>query len=191
MGEYAKRLDGVLVKIGTCENMYYLRWEDKNKVEPEEGSGYGTRYRLPFPDEDILRPGEYKDSFRGYPLPYEFEDTLDAESREYMIRDPGTIQLTQTLGLLINVPCYHALKLPDLGDARIFWNGKALHFELSMIREDKATPDRLLHPVVRCKACSNEWRASWSNVLPFIHDKELKKRLENYSTQTTIEGVAQ
>ncbi len=31
MGEYAKRAsDGVEVKIGTCEAMYYLRFEDRD-----------------------------------------------------------------------------------------------------------------------------------------------------------------
>lgn len=34
MGEYAKRMrDGERVKIGTCENMYYLRFEERHQVE--------------------------------------------------------------------------------------------------------------------------------------------------------------
>ena len=42
MGEYAiRKSDGESIKIGTCEDMYYLRYEDRFKVTPEEGSGFG------------------------------------------------------------------------------------------------------------------------------------------------------
>ena len=69
MGEYAiRKSDGESIKIGTCEDMYYLRYEDRCKVTPEEGSGFGYRWRLPFPDEDCIRPGEYGSGFRGIEL---------------------------------------------------------------------------------------------------------------------------
>ena len=69
MGEYAiRKSDGESIKIGTCESMYYLRYEDRCKVTPEEGSGFGNRWRLPFPDEDCIRPGEYDSGFRGIEL---------------------------------------------------------------------------------------------------------------------------
>ena len=69
MGEYAiRKSDGESIKIGTCESMYYLRYEDRFKVTPEEGSGFGYYWRLPFPDEDCIRPGEYDSCFRGIEL---------------------------------------------------------------------------------------------------------------------------
>lgn len=39
MGEYAVRIsDGERIKIGTCEDMLYLRFEDRHKVSAENGS---------------------------------------------------------------------------------------------------------------------------------------------------------
>lgn len=68
MSEYAKRKsDGEEIKIGICEEMMFLRFEDKDKVIPVKGSGFGYRWRLPFPDEDNTLPGDYKAS-RGIPL---------------------------------------------------------------------------------------------------------------------------
>lgn len=66
MGEYAFRnSDGQHIKIGTCENMYYIRYEDRFKVRPDEYSldcskETGLIWRLPFPEEDHLKPGEYE-----------------------------------------------------------------------------------------------------------------------------------
>lgn len=69
MGEYAiRKSDGRSIKIGTCESMYYLRYEDRRKVTPEEGSGFGYYWPLPFPDEDSIEPGEYTSCFRGIEL---------------------------------------------------------------------------------------------------------------------------
>jgi hypothetical protein len=64
MGEYAQRKDnGQEVKIGTCEEMYYLRFEDRakvrgipNSVDPSR-EPYNLRFRLPYPDEDGMGPG--------------------------------------------------------------------------------------------------------------------------------------
>ena len=39
MGEYAQRIsDGERVKIGTCEDMLYLRFEDRAKVSALAGN---------------------------------------------------------------------------------------------------------------------------------------------------------
>lgn len=63
MGEYATRKsDEAEVKIGTCEDMYYLRYEDRDKVRQLPNSlnaanELNLRWRLPFPDEDSTRIG--------------------------------------------------------------------------------------------------------------------------------------
>ena len=45
MGEYAiRKSDNDCIKIGTCEDMYYLRYEDQDKVTPDSGSGFGYRW---------------------------------------------------------------------------------------------------------------------------------------------------
>lgn len=163
MGEYAiRKSDRTEIKIGTCEDMYYLRYEDREKVSPREGSLDpaiidGLRFRVPFPDEDEVLPGEYDIYNRGLRLyqtvnpgtPSAWHQDFADEST---LKSPGTIQLRhEASGLLLNVPCYHGIKLPEVGASmKAFWNGKGHSFELSSV---KATADGL-YPVVRCRHCS-------------------------------------
>ena len=180
MGEYAKRKsDGQEIKIGTCESMYYLRYDDRNMVYPLPGSlnpakEKGLFFRLPFPDEDKFQPGDYQDHNRGlrlYDKNGDFADDTTADS-------PGTIQLKHECGLLVNVPCYHGVKLPEASaDIKTFWNGKSWFLELSSV---KLHTDGKLWPVVRCRHCGKLWRYEWTDVMPFVSDAEMKKRLEAY-----------
>jgi len=187
MGEYGRRKnDGAEIKFGTCESMYYLRYEDRRKVTPDGGSlnpatEKNLFWRLPFPDEDNIRIGEYKDYNRGEALYKErteeqafAEPFIDAETAD----DPGLIQATHKCGYLINVKCYHGNKLPTSNDdAQFHWNGKDPHcFELAHI---KNTENGVL-PVVRCKYCGRMWRYTWEEILPFLRG-ELKARLEKYA----------
>lgn len=168
MGEYAKRKsDGEQVKIGTCEDMYYLRFEDKHLVEPCEGSSFGYRFRLPFPDEDNLRPGDYADHDRTFPL-IGFVWNARAE-------DVGKVQLSNGTGVRISVDCFHGEKTPELGKANI--HSFPRKYELYMIREDKGK----LWPVVRCAHCQDQWRADWEHVLCHIKQGKFYDRLVAYS----------
>jgi len=176
MGEYA-RLGDKEVKIGTCENMYYLRYEDRNRVRHIPGNvrpatDLNLRFRLPLLEEDALSPGEYESGFKGVAL-YNYTSKEAAD-------DVGNMQLTHPSGLLLNIPCHHGEKLPDLGDkTRAHWNGKAGHFyELIAV---KNTSEGLV-PIIRCRFCGQMWRCEWAEVLPHITDEKLKARLEAYST---------
>lgn len=181
MGEYARRKrDGVEVKIGTCSDMYYIRYEDRDKVARLQNSldcsvEFNLRWRLPFPDEDKVKIGEYEDYCRGCGLSG-FNDY------DGMIDNVGTLQLTHESGLLINVPCYHGIKLPDITGPKVgaFWNGKSNHIELSSV---KNMPDGTLRPVIRCRYCGESWRSEWEYVLPHLYDRELKERLEVYAAK--------
>lgn len=69
MGEYAK-YRGQQIKIGTCENMYYLRHDQRHEVTPESGSvnpagreRFALRFRFPWPDEDHIKPGAFDGAF--------------------------------------------------------------------------------------------------------------------------------
>jgi len=168
MGEYAKRKsDGKEVKIGTCENMYYLRHEDKSKVKLCEGSGFGYRFRLPFPDEDSLQPGDYADHNRAYPLEG-FEWNARAE-------DVGHFSLSNGNGVRVYVECFHGEKKPDCGKAKVL--AFAREYALYMIREDAGR----LWPVVRCEHCGEQWRADWAHVLCHVDKGEFYDRLVAYS----------
>lgn len=74
MGEHAK-FNGEQIKIGTCENMYYLRADQAHLVQPESHSldpilaRREIRFRFPFPNEDKIAPGDFKDHDRGIAVP--------------------------------------------------------------------------------------------------------------------------
>ena len=166
MGEYGTLNDGSGLKIGTCEINYYLRLEDKHRVTPEPGSSFGWFWRIPFPDEDNIKPGGYRPHNRGALL-----------NSEFTIKDnPGRVQTSHECGYLLNIPCYHGNKLPEnTGGIKMHWNGAyGQWFELIYI---KAKPDPM--PAVRCRACDNLWSFdNWEEVLPYVIDEELKLRLE-------------
>lgn len=74
MGEYAL-YEGQRIKIGTCEDMYYLRWDQAHLVKPLRGNAdpfedcEELRFRFPFPDEDDRAPGAFDDFDRGLFIP--------------------------------------------------------------------------------------------------------------------------
>ena len=172
MGEYAKRKsDGEKVQIGTCENMYYLRFEDKSKVAPCKNSGFGYRFRLPFPDEDKLQPGDYSDHNRSLPLDG-FEWNARAE-------DVGKFRVENGKGVSILVECFHGEKMPDCGKAQV--KSFPRKYALYMIREDGGK----LWPVVRCEHCQEQWRADWAHVLCHVEHGKLYDRLVSYSVHFT------
>jgi hypothetical protein len=217
MGEYAiRKSDGVEIKIGTCEDMYYIRFEDRDKVSALRGNvdiandPDGSRFRLPFPDEDDVLPGEYHEYNRGLRLyrmvegpPYlgpNQEPTEHCEDwkDESAANHPGVIQLHhQDAGLLVNLPCYHGIKLPELiegagGRVSTFWNGKGHSFVLSSVKCIKSDGDlHILQPVIRCRHCDEAWRYTWAEVLPWVGDTSMRARLEKYAAwelSTAVEG---
>ncbi len=209
MGEYAERIsDGEEVKIGTCESMYYLRFEDRNKVRHVSGNVNPSRdseagqllFRLPFPDEDGVLIGEYDPPERGLRLWRELpcawckgsggdcqrckgkghDGTEDFADPE-TVSDPGIIQLHNDSGILVNLPCYHGHQLPELGGgAKAFWNGKSWHLELAWVRAVYETGRLHLFPVVHCRFCGHAWRYQWADILPFVHG-DILPRLQAYA----------
>lgn len=169
MGEYAARKsDGVEVKIGTCESMYYLRFEDQDKVVYNFFED-GTRYRLPFPDEDSVAVGDYRDHDRGHRL-YSVDDDgrMVADFAPEGELEPGTIQLTHPSGLLVNVACHHGMKLPEAGEGGEFragWNGKSHSFELKAIKAVAGGT----RPVYGCRHCRRMWSTDWESIIDYTN----------------------
>ena len=197
MGEYARRKsDNAEIKIGTCEDMYYLRYEDRDKVICDSGSGFGTRWRLPLPSEDHILPGNYEHPyFRGNGrIPIHLAKVVGDDGDDERIYfepnmdvadHPGLTQLRNGSGLLVNIKCFHGLKLPEAGGdiTSIHWNGKTSHWwDLVCLRETEEG----LHPVVQCRQCGHMYRETWPAVLDFIKDKELKRRLMTYATTLVV-----
>lgn len=179
MGEYALN-HNQRIKIGTCEDMYYLRWEDRFKVQPVSGNvdpstDIGLRFRLPFPDEDLVGPGGYEVYNRGLRLGHTDPNYhgigkpgwVDWAGEAEMMATVGHIQLRhEPSGLLLNVPCHHGFKLPECGPGmNAHWNGKSHSMELTSV---KAMDDGRVVPVVSCRHCGEAWRDEWDNILPEV-----------------------
>ena len=101
MGEYAT-LNGERIKIGTCEDMLYLRADQAALVVPEPGNvdpvedRLKLRFRFPFPDEDSTAPGAFAD--HAYALPVHGVTVPDGVSH-------STVQFAARAGYLVSLPC--------------------------------------------------------------------------------------
>jgi len=205
MGEYAKlKTTGEEFKIGTCENMYYLRFEDRYKIV-YDSSFTGCRFRLPFVDEDNVGIGNYNNYDRGIDLIPKYDEDIkqtfyfDDIYKEHYQEHKGLIQLHHESGLMINASCYHGYKLPDNNnskDLKAFFNGRTpTNFELSQIKiqVNEETKVKELIPIVRCKHCKTPFKANWASVLLHVRqttkeERELYNRLCEYAT-TTIHNI--
>jgi hypothetical protein len=142
---------GEPIKIGTCEDMYYLRFDQRRLVDHIPGNVnvnsdevYEVRFRFPFPDEDRIQPGEFERydrsiALHGFPMPAGVKH--------------GSVQFRADAGYLCSIPC------PESGEQidglRIAKNGfsGAVH----LVRQ-KLLRDGRLVPVLKCGGCGALWR---------------------------------
>jgi DNA-directed RNA polymerase subunit M/transcription elongation factor TFIIS len=156
MGEYAvRKSDNETIKVGTCEDMYYIRFEDRNEIMEDDGTesplstDTSLRWRLPFPDEDEVDIGEYDQHDRSVPL---FKTETD-----------GTVELFDM----------------EIVDGDHFKGCKTPHSYYAL-QSVKMTNDGMM-AIVKCRDCRMMWRADMDDVLPYITDKpELVNRLKAY-----------
>jgi hypothetical protein len=188
MGEYAiRKSDNQEIKIGTCENMYYLRYSDKdmvrqkneNNLDPnDEKTIPELRFRLPFPDEDHIKPGDYEPFRKENVILYDYEPKNETV---------GILQMHTKYGMMLNVPCYHGEKLPEnTGDIKPFWNGKSSGYCLKYLK----FIDNVPYGVYGCIECHEEWRAPLKELIPFMggDNAPLRNRLiEWYCPELFIE----
>jgi hypothetical protein len=151
MGEYAIRAtDGEEIKIGTCEDMYYLRAEQRHQVRPLSGNvnpgstdALALRFRFPWPDEDGTQPGEFHD--KGYERGVFVPGAVVPANTEHY-----PVQFSAQAGYLISLPCPEGTP-----DARVHRNGFAGAVQLE---QQKLLTDGRLVPVCRCGGCGAKWR---------------------------------
>ncbi|HML65257.1 MAG TPA: hypothetical protein PKC55_10535 [Dysgonomonas sp.] len=193
MGENAlRKTDNTVIKIGRGDisNLYYLRYEDRDKVEGVENSldpdtTENIQWRLSLPDEDHLQPGNYE-SHQPY-IRYDKKMGISfihpdcqlkpdiADLFENHTYRPGTYQLYQKkLGLLLNIACYHGLKdNTNSGEVSFGWNGKRSPFALCGVLNDKAE----MMVSFTCIACEEKWLASFVEIQHLIYSEDMKYRL--------------
>lgn len=185
MGEYARiRGTRTEVKIGTCENLYYLRADQADQVAAVSGSvdpvkdRFELRFRFPFPDEDHIAPGGFGDYLRGvkvwgWSTPADWAD------------GHSTVQLRGSNGYLLNVPCPEAAPKVERGHRIGTTNaGEPLVVMLGQRRADalngyggsaelvqqKHVQGEGLAGVVRCKGCGALWRLPYGEAVKIAEE---------------------
>lgn len=117
MGEYAS-YRGQRIKIGTCEDMLYLRADQAREVFALEGNvnpisdHEHIRFRFPWPDEDNTEPGDFDNPFRRHAL----WGVTVPEIEHHLVQFVNEAQ-----GYNVCLPCPEG---PD-ADARVHRNGFA------------------------------------------------------------------
>jgi hypothetical protein len=165
MGEYIE-LDGRSYKIGTCESLYYCRYDDlcewvraargahsPGNDEPREYLKGAYRFRFPFPDEDgpeAERIDAYCRQYdRGvtFAAPAElFADVEHSDLCRWIV--PGGIEYA---GLNVFIPCPAG---PDFGELKHSPTPTAHYLQVKQQRPFEGA----LWAVVGCAWCGSLWR---------------------------------
>ena len=160
--------NGERVKIGTCQDMYYLRYEQRSQVVPVPGSvdpvkdAAELRFRFPWPSEDHIAPG-FEECGGGYKAVHVpgFVAPGDVEH--------GKVQFIAQIGYNVCLPCpessayepptqHGALRLivPDTEDVvtiHVHRNG----FKGSVLLvAQRFVPDVGFVPILQCGGCGNK-----------------------------------
>lgn len=184
MGEYAKRkIDGVDIKIGTCESMYYCRYEQRNDVVyPYDTDNF--YWRIPTPDEDGTLPGDYNYSLLredGH-IPWKLRLDTSKFSEEDMsdMKQSGTIQLKEPrMGLLVNIRCPHGFQMEQFKinkEGTVISMGYNWHKDTLYLKGLKNEPSEL-KVLVECSACQQMWSFCFNDIEPLIESIWMRLRL--------------
>lgn len=185
MGEYANRIkDGVRIKIGTCNSMYYCRLEQRKEISYP----YPTDklyWRIPLPEEDGIEPGDFSFSpyrnSRSIPLRLMLDTSKFKEEDIVVLKSQGTVQVKEPItGLLVNLRCPHGLPMnssvvhKESGLVSSYcYNGRNETLYLSSLRND----EKELKLIIKCVACGETWSLSFDEAEPLIIDLWMKLRL--------------
>ncbi|GGK13104.1 hypothetical protein GCM10010124_02050 [Pilimelia terevasa] len=117
MGEYGT-YKGQEIKIGTCEDMLYLRPDQINLVTGAAVLNHlkELRFRFPFPEEDSIEPGGFDDFDRGLSV-WGYE--VPAEVRHYKVQFASN---GRGKGILVMLPCPYSQEAKDSG-LKYMYNG--------------------------------------------------------------------
>jgi len=140
MGEHTQ-YQGDTIKIGTCENMYYLRADQRHLVPEYDFALDVERFRFPFPDEDDIEPGAFEDHGRGVKIPgYALPETLSGDEH-------GIVQFIASAGYNVCLPCPEGPnQIEGLKVHRNGWNG-------APVVRQQALRGGLWVTLVSCGAC--------------------------------------
>jgi hypothetical protein len=177
MGEYI-RIKGETVKLGTCESLYYIRYQQAEELralgicEKMNGNdmldgymGGSYRFRFPFPDEDEIAVGDFDDHDRGVRVA--LSDDAWARFRDFCT-DHGTFWVQvhpkhsckpETPGGYVHEPLGFNLELPcpAVGDLSTYHTSSLPSYHALEVVQQKPVAGEVW-VVVRCPWCGEMWR---------------------------------
>lgn len=178
MGEYATlRSTGDRIKIGTCEDMYYLRHDQLALVRGEEGSvdpsrDTSIRFRFPFPQEDNKPPGSFE-PFYGLEVPgVTAPRDCDHYSVQFSARGNNGFG-----SYLVSLPCPNG---PDSGKIGHKVHRNGIGSEVKIVQQRPFNGE--LWTVCECTACGSKWRCDRKSA------EELAVALRSYADQQNGQG---
>lgn len=187
MGENAIRIsDGAIVKIGTCENMWYLRADQRELVraaprslDVNNASILGElRFRFPFPDEDAVAPGDFKDYDKTFGVHVAVPDEVSH----------GQIQFVSESGYNVMLPCPESPEGASFETAmkhkfhRNRWSGATRIFQQRFVGKKLVT-------LAKCGGCGVVYRMNNIEDAQPIVD-ELRRIAEEYYDSRNYREVA-
>ncbi len=170
MGEYAQ-FQGEQVKIGTCEDMYYLRADQAPLVRALSGNvdpvrdAPSIRFRFPFPDEDRIAPGAFENYDRSLAVPVAMPEGVDHSS----------VQFKADAGYLVSLPCPEGqarsegavdtgLTITTGSGLRIGRNGFSGAVHVVQQKWVGEGAERRLVLICKCGGCGSRWRVEdWAD----------------------------
>src|SRR5262245_32043164 len=155
MGEYAIfKKTGQRIKIGTCEDMYYLRHDQRHLVAAEGGSvdvngpeAGEIRFRFPFPQEDRMEPGTFEPFYGLGVWGIEVPEEIDHHWLQFTRNYPNSG------GILLSTPCPES-KEGKASGLRFSYNGYSGKVQ---IVQQRIIGDELW-TVCECGSCGAKYR---------------------------------
>lgn len=158
MGEYVNHAQLGDIKLGTCEDLYYTRFEQLQEnialslllckpgnLKPEEylNPEKGFRYRFPFPDEDQIEIGDFNDYNKSVEILLDYSVEFDHEKVCLSISKKGT----SNSNINIYVPCPYSENFKSVDVCY-----RSDHRQSIEIIQQKQI-DKELWTVIRCPYC--------------------------------------
>jgi hypothetical protein len=180
MGEYIT-LDGHVTKIGTCEDLFYARWQDLARwvaegraghvggnLEPRQylADGSGFRFRFPFPDEDGRGQAAYDDYGRFArvlaPVGFASREDVQHDGLHLPITSAGNGGQWLSMAYVL-LPCPVAAQWSTVAGVRL--SPDPLPSMVDIVQQRRIGDQ--LWTVVRCPYCGALWRlpVEWAREL--------------------------
>lgn len=184
MSEYAiRKIDNTEFKIGTCEEMYNCRYDQIGEIVYPYLSD-SLYWRIPTPDEDGIKPGDFKLSLllqEDY-IPWRLRLDTSKFSNEDMgvMKQSGTIQLKEPhMGLLVSIRCPHGFSMEQFKENKngsVVYMGYNGHRDTLYLKGLKNEPAEL-KVLIECSACGSMWSFSFDEIEPAIESIWMRLRL--------------